>query len=421
MPELQKKFYTLLMNEPQLVIDGEVIELLYSPATVASLQEMHIHPEIIRDARIRIVKHELPFTFFSHPDEFYLSESLPDDPNLLIFDRDLPVSYVDGKTYLGFEERSDCFIVANAISFLQFLAFLRDRESYTDGTFNFIDYYSKDHKRIVLTSLTEKGRIILTYGPGTPRLDNSIDYSAGLINFRKCFQADNERFLIFLKSSIIEFASGVDPHKRFTAVFVSLDTIIAKAKVNFEVYLNNLSIDKFKHDYDEVKSKYFTELSGILSTLTQKILGLPVGLAATLFALENVKNNDFFLYVLIALLFVTSGYLNILLKINFKDLINLDKQFKTEYGNLMGNPFFTNCPEQRVFFEEMKDRFYDRLIFLKRITDSYYIVLNLCNVLLFSYILFLLNLRSSAILIVDLGLLLLVAVVRTYLLQENRD
>ncbi|MCX6246088.1 MAG: hypothetical protein NTU98_15445 [Bacteroidetes bacterium] len=238
----------------------------------------------------------------------------------------------------------------------------------------------------------------------------------------KCFNPDNkEHFLKFLKNSMIEFASVYHSLDRIGKIFSSLETIIEKAKVNFEVYLNNLSIDKFKKNYEEVRSRYFEELSKILSDLTQKILGLPVGIAASLFALENVKNNPVFLCALILLLLLTAGYVNILLRINFTDLINLSKAFREEYDFLVSDKFFLKCPDQVPFFEDIQKRFFRRLRFLLRITDTYFLILNIANILLFCYIFYLLKMPFMAIVIIALALLLILSLVRIFLLDEKEE
>ena len=54
-----------------------------------------------------------------------------------------------------------------------------------------------------------------------------------------------------------------------------LNEITNNARINFEIYLNNLSIDKIRKEYDEYKSKYFKDVSEILNNLTQKIIGFP--------------------------------------------------------------------------------------------------------------------------------------------------
>src|SRR5690606_4683270 len=106
--------------------------------------------------------------------------------------------------------------------------------------------------------------------------------------------------------------------------FEKLNEITNSARINFEIYLNNLSIDKIRKDYDEYKSKYFKDVSEILNNLTQKIICLPIFIATTLFAIEKVKESPIFLIIIIIAILITTIYLILLLRINFYDLKYID-------------------------------------------------------------------------------------------------
>jgi len=181
-------------------------------------------------------------------------------------------------------------------------------------------------------------------------------------------------------------------------IFTNLTKIIETALLNFEIYINNLSIDKLKEEYNKYKSKYFNDISDILSKLTQKIIGLPIVFATTLFVInkitnDNTDNNSLFLYILIAIIFISSIFINSLLKIHYKDLLSLHLSFTRDYNTLKNNNFFRKYPDEIEDFKDIKDNVDSKISILKYVTIGYYWLLNLSNLLLIYFILKKVNLN----------------------------
>ena len=192
-----------------------------------------------------------------------------------------------------------------------------------------------------------------------------------------------------------------------------------KAKINFEVYLNNISIDTLKKDYDQFKSKYFNEISEILIKLTHKILGLPIGIATILFTISKIEDNNtkFLILILIAII-ITSIYLGILLKVNFDDLKYLSKIHLNDYNYLANNNFFKKYPDELSTFNEIKNRIDNKISFLTLISRSYFWVLGISNITITWLILEKLYLPFNDIFIITVILLLTLAVIYRSILKN---
>jgi len=254
-----------------------------------------------------------------------------------------------------------------------------------------------------------------------PLFDSSQDLNMQIDRFKDCFNDENKSLLKFLKSATIATASNFPAEQRLKMLIESLHEVVEKARINFEVYLNNLSIDKIKKDYDEVKSKYFDSLSDILSKLSNKIIGLPIGISATLFAVEKIKDSNFFLLLLLGATIVTSIYISLLLQMHFKDLNYISKIFHYDYNTLLENNFFFKYPDEKNLFEEIKKRITDRIKFLKTIIESYFWVMNVANIFICIFILVKLGVVNNGIIITIIGLLFTIIQFRNNLLNNDEE
>jgi len=400
MLKTQEEIYKIIINY-QGSFGDDYIEFLYSGDLLNELNELNLSPEQLKHSGnkfIRIQKSILSFSIFENEDDF-LKISVVErvksyNGDILIISKKNgnSISYINNISYINFNKENSFHFFTNAFYYVVFINFLKSLDNEKEDAFHFIDYFNKDNKKIVLTSLSEKSRIIIKYKNVIPSFSANVDYSKYVIDFLKLFEENNNQITKFLKNSFIEFASRYDFDNRLPNIFTNLTKIIETALLNFEIYINNLSIDKLKEEYNKYKSKYFNDISDILSKLTQKIIGLPIVFATTLFVInkitnDNTDNNSLFLYILIAIIFISSIFINSLLKIHYKDLLSLHLSFTRDYNTLKNNNFFRKYPDEIEDFKDIKDNVDSKISILKYVTIGYYWLLNLSNLLLIYFIL----------------------------------
>lgn len=416
--EFHRRLFELFQPLDEVVIETSFIEINFSDKAREECGLMSIETEQIQQ-RMRLITSSMKVKVFGAVDDFLKIREISQNSNFLIIDESMSISYFNGHTFINFELAADYFLITNLQSYFEFQKFLKIQENEIDDAFHFVDSYNKDFRKISFVSLTEKGRLTINYNLKAPIFDPSKDYRQGFRRFQSCFNEENKSLPKFLKSSTINLVSNFPNETRFQQFFESLNDIVDKARINFEVYLNNLSIDKIRKDYDEVKSKYFDSLSDILSKLSQKIIALPVGVAATLFAVEKIKGTDLFLIFLIGALVITSIFLSLLLRIHFRDLKYIKKIFHFDYTSLIENNFFTKYPEELHLFEEVKERVNDRIYFLKFIIESYFWIMNLANIIIVSFILSFLGVKFIPIVTISTLILIVLTLFRNYVLEVD--
>jgi len=400
MIEFQKKLYELLTPE-NFSFGDDYIEFVYTERTNSILnKELDLSPEPLNHSGkkfIRIYKKDLPFLIFENNNEFQkisiIEKLIKEDKDILILsdDKQRTISWIKQEPYIDFNKKKEYYYFKNIFSYVNFINFLKSLDNENENAFHFIDYFNKDHKKIVLTSLSEKSRIIIKYKNEIPTFTVKKDLSEKLYEFKQCFKDRNNQIVKFLKNSFIEYASRYDFENRLPELFNNLDKILETAHLNFEVYINNLSIDKVKEDYYNYKTKYFKNISDILSKLTQKIIGLPIAFATTLFIINKLtqtktSDNSLFLCVLIIILSISMVFIVFLLKIHYKDLLSIHSSFSREYKALMNNNFFNKYPDEKEDFEELNNNINTKIKILKSITIGYYWLLTLSNLFLFYFI-----------------------------------
>lgn len=179
-----------------------------------------------------------------------------------------------------------------------------------------------------------------------------------------------------------------------------------------------MSIDKIRKEYDEYKSKYFKDVSEILNNLTQKIIGLPILIGTTLFAIEKVKESPEFLIILIITILITNIYLILLLKINFNDLSYIDIISNQDFKTLKENNFFIKYPKELDIFTKIKSRITKRVNHLRLICESYYWILGISNILIIGLIFHYLSINLTQVFIISFTLLFLLATSRNSILNQ---
>ena len=418
--EYHKTLFQILTSTTSVKVDASFVQIDQPKDGIQEkLIEIGAEVENLAGGVIRIATNSINTTLFANIEEFRKIRKIDLDSDILILEQPA-ISYFDSNTYVDFNSSDTEFLIVNAKAYLEFQDFLKQQEKESDESFHFVDSFNKDFRKLSFVSLSEKGRLTIKYDLAIPEFDRKKDYSISLKKFKSCFDEESNNLPKFLKSTLINTASSYPTETRFKQLFESLEDIVTKAKMNFEVYLNNLSIDKIKKDYDDLKSKYFGSLSDILSKLTSKIIALPIAISATLLAIDKVDDVPFFLYFLLFAILITSIYLSLLLRIHFRDLRYVEKIFNSDYNTLLSNNFFNKYPDESELFEEIKDRITKRIDFLKLITESYFWILNLSNVIIIGYILNKIGMPTNGTLFISIALLIVIALIRNYIIEKEK-
>lgn len=418
MLEIHKKIFQIF-QQSTFEIKPNKVDFQYSANTETQLIALNIKFENIRKTILSVEKEDFPIIIYDNFVSYLKLTEVKKNINVLILNLDnLPYSLINNTTYINFVEKTDNFFFNNSISFNNFIEFLKTQENDSEEAFHFVDYLNDISRKIVFTSLSDKGRLIIKYHNHIIHFNENINLNNSLENFKNCFVERNHHLPKFLKNSIIEYASRFDSNNRIYNVFQELNEITNRAKINFEIYLNNLSIDKIRKEYDEYKSKYFKDVSEILNNLTQKIIGLPILIATTLFAIEKVKESPLFLILLIVTILITNVYLILLLKINFNDLSYIDTISNQDFKTLKENNFFTKHPKELDIFTKIKSRITERVKHLELICESYFWILGITNIAIVGLILNYLKLNLTQILMISFILLFVLAISRNSILNQ---
>lgn len=413
-----KNIYEIFIDS-DFSINADDIVFQYSENIEKQFTNLNINFLNIRNETLTIEKKDFNLNIYKNSESYLKLNEISKNEDVLIINKEnAPFSLFNDTTFTNFTQDDNNFLFSNAKSFNQFIEFIKSQEIDSDEAFHFVDYVNKTHKKIVFTSLSEKGRLIIKYYNEIPNFDNKINYHTSFEDFKLCFSKENLHLPKFLKNSIIEFSAKTKKEVRIYEIYENLGSIIKTAKINFEIYLNNLSIDTIKKEYDEYKSKYFKEISDILSNITQKIIGLPIVIATTLFALEKVQISVEFSTMIILTILITNIYLILLLKINFNDLAYIKTISERDFKKIISNKFFIAFPDEKKYFEEIKSRLIIRIKYLKIICETYFWIIGITNIGLNILIFNKLDLSVNVIFLISLISISILACSRNYILEK---
>jgi hypothetical protein len=318
--------------------------------------------------RICIKRNKLPFVYFNNEDEF-INQVKDDDFNKPI----LIDNYKNNYSHLYFEnnftylndELSNINLIINGLAVKEVKAFFKDLSNKEKYGIEIVDNYSNSNLIITFISLKDKTKVNLHFKPtGTLKLSNDINYYTKVNSLIKYLVKENKQFSIFLKNSIISNLL-FEEKDVFTLFFEKIDKIFYEAKLNYNVFLHELSLDKIKTDYKEYKQKYFASQNDILSKLTTQVVALPVSIAASAFSIYNLKGDIFPTMIIVFGLICYVIYVTFTLSIFYNDIYSLNKLAQRDYTTLKTHPFFVDNPNELSFFDEIKDNIFNRLKSLK--------------------------------------------------------
>jgi len=279
----------------------------------------------------------------------------------------------DKKVLLNKVESSSYFF-QNTIAYSEFLNFLQEKSNGSVNEFHFVDHFDKTSNKILLTSSTEPGKLVVPIGSSVPVIDDKINFEKVFNRLKDSFSDNNKHLPSFIKNEIYNQISKIQEDKRLGFLVNNFQLIMEKSELNFQVFLHDLSIDKLKADYIDYKNKYFEALSNISSKLTNQILAFPLTVAASCYAIVKIETYFFPLILVLLAIFCASIFTSFILVYYKKDVKYLQKTFEKDFLTLSSSPFFHKYPNELSDFNFVKNGVNDKLGFLKIIINSYYII-----------------------------------------------
>lgn len=322
-------------------------------------------------------------------------------------------TFMLGKDKKGIEKQFNYFFI-NASAFLELRKFLKEKsEQKRTGEFEFVDFFDTVRNRAVFSSSEGKGRIIVKFPNHLPELPEDQDMSAGFTELQNAFKEDNKNFPVFVKNEIIAYLKYKPEQTKAVDLFAGLPTIMQNAKVNFNVFLHELSIEKIKRDYKEYKDKYFDQINKILGKLTNQILALPIALLGAAYAMEKAGVSKEVQLLIVLALVLTSIILVFFIQMYKSELDFTDELFKKEYQEIRESDFFKENQQELIDFNTIKSFIEQKIRFTGAFISAYYWIVMVFNFLL--VFLILQKMESSHELVVLIGALLLFGIIVAYL------
>ncbi|WP_405294747.1 hypothetical protein [Algibacter sp. Ld11] len=332
--------------------------------------------------KLCVEKLNLPFSYFINIDEFKNEvryKHLKKDCIIHNYDDSyLFFSKHDNKALSNGKE-VDVYIFNNTVCYFKSKDFFKSNYTYNDGEFEFTDFYSDTDCVIGFSLPGDKSRLVLKFPKtGIPNLSFIEDYSKNYDEFVTVFN-ESKHHPIFLKNAMVSnlLQSGKEVYKAF---FDKLIKINRDAKLNFNVYLHELSLDKIKAEYKEYKKKYYGNQNEILNKISSQVLALPVSVAGSAFALFKLKDSTFAIILICFALCAFVVYVSYIVAIYWYDIITMNRQMDYDFTLIKEHKFFKDNEGELNHFQEIHEDLKNRVNKLKtslRLINGLVWVLNL--------------------------------------------
>lgn len=171
--------FALIKGSTNPLIDASFIEIDNNLDAVQKATELSINIEIVQN-RLRLIPNSIQTKIFDSIDSFLSIKEITDNSNFLIIDNENAISFFDKTTFVNFE-RKENYLISNQQAFLEFLSILKQHEIETDDAFHFVDSYNKDLRKISFVSLSDKGRLTITYELKAPLFDPNRNLKKQLV------------------------------------------------------------------------------------------------------------------------------------------------------------------------------------------------------------------------------------------------
>lgn len=329
----------------------------------------------------------------------------------------------DGKSKNTYENdiiATDNFYFQNLIAYFNFLDFLKGQDKDDEKVFHFVDHFNELSKQIIFTSPKKEGKLVIPYKNFIPQYSPNVALQEIFVEFEDAFKDFNRHLPKFIKAQLFEVLPKVDRALRMKFLIEKLPEIINSAMQNFEIYLNDLSLENLKKEYLEAKDKIFIQYRDILSKVTNQIISFPIAVSASAFATYKIIDPKDWsvamgLLLLIFIAFFSFSIFNVfVLKIQRSDVIELESTFKMDYDLIKHSPFFIKYPDEIVKFENIKVVIEKKFKLLTFIIDIYYWASGIVNLLFIGFILWQVMIISKWI-VVLIVLLLFALLLLAYL------
>lgn len=391
MSDLKELYQIILSSSPRFVPEGYAIEI--SDATwSASTLKTKIEHHSVSGNRIRIDLAQPEFTIFWNSDHYYAAvnpEHFEKDVLILNDSTQQSLMFVasNKSTYQQFQVAPKEFIFTNTICYFKTLDRLKQEEHKEDHLFYFVDYFNATLRKIMFSSLNKEGKLTIAFPIGAPVLSRTISYEQRCAEFEASFSAQNKHFPKFVKTEMFKALAPVKPGERIVSLFDNLDAIMRSAQQNFELYLSDISLDRFRTDYIEYKEKYFVQLRDILSKISTQVIALPLSITAAAFATYRTVDK-LPLFVLVACGFVLfSLYSFFLIRMYLYDVREIKRNFNNDFEKLSREDYFLKYKVELLSFEQVSDSVNSRVINLVRLIFTYSMLLAVINSMFIFFVL----------------------------------
>jgi hypothetical protein len=378
----------------------------------------------IQDQQIQIDINQLPFKFYWTDKEFKSKVSTVSDFNKKDY---LVVNKLDNKERIFIANskqefvdviRNKTWFIQNTFAYLDLLEKLKIKAN-PSNDFHFIDNFDNSSDRFLITSPKEPGKLLIQIPDETISLDETINYKLELSFFDSVFEPNNKNLPIFLKTELYNQLKNIDENQRLNYLISKFRSIYNLAQKNFEVYLNDLSIDDLKKSYEDYKKKYFELVSDVIGKISNQFIALPITVATASFAIIRVEDSIFASILIITALLGASFYLSFMLRIYKKDIDYFSITITKDYNRLLSSDFFKKHPEEIEDFNFIKENLLSKVNSYRKLISIYFILMWVFNTLLI-YLLLYIQLKSlfSLLIFVIFSLLINTILYSLFLLKN---
>jgi hypothetical protein len=322
-----------------------------------------------RNNSVVIPRDHLPYTYFEDTSEYYNEVTQTHiERNVIIhnYDKEKQTLVLDNNQVYLNENLVQNHLFNNALAYFEALIFFKNcHNNESDDEFEFVDFYSEGKSIIIFSSLAEKRRLKLNFKPvGAIVLSPDVNYLEKITKFKEIYGQENHHFHTFLKNSMI---SNIASHSgnKFESFFINLDKILSDAKLNFNVYLQGLSLEKIKTQYADYKQSYFKDQNEILSKISNQVIAFPFSIAAIAFSLSKLNGSNFPIGIIVLGIVGYVFYTSFLARILVIDLKKLDTGINHDFANLSSQSFFGEHQSELEYFSGIKSELNERIKKLK--------------------------------------------------------
>lgn len=334
----------ILILLTKLKIDKSKFDLLFSKTSEMGYEYKYVDGNKISE-----------FQIFESFEQFHQNiSSYKKTDNFIVFSKteDVFLGYFNEKSYRAEQEDKNIVAFDNVFNYKNFVDMwvnLGSLSNTTNESFRFIDYYNSQNQTFLLSSMND--RAILHKCMEFREFDTPL--LANYLLFKDAIEQDSKGQLsFFMKKEILEESNKFESKIGLREIFLNFERIYDKASINFQIYLNDISIDKLKGEYDNFKREYLSFFSEIISKIVLKILSLPIAFGASIIALTNIS-NDYLVVLLFLVLLTSSIAINISLYNHFIDLKSIGTLLVTKTKNIREHKFFRSNPAEKKELQEI--------------------------------------------------------------------